>query len=241
MAKLSNLVATLSRVLNRPEPTVSLIARHLREAGMLSSGGRGPGGADMTASDCVSLLLGVVCAEQANTAPVAVARWRTTTMNQAIVRLAYESSESEGVVTQTARDDCPAEWLFLKAPGKTLGAALECLIEGFANGGLLDSVIASTRKAYGFENLDLNDDEERALAAINTGRFGPRIKFLSAFYQTDIVIADAMAEEPAIVSKFMVSADEMDSAASEVGDLVTAREISVRTILALADLIRVKT
>ncbi len=48
MAKLSDLIPATASVLGVPEKTVAIYARHLREARLITTGGRGPGGADMT-------------------------------------------------------------------------------------------------------------------------------------------------------------------------------------------------
>ncbi|MBP2294717.1 hypothetical protein [Azospirillum rugosum] len=76
MAKLSTLVPALAEVLGLPEPSVALPARRLREARVISTGGRGPGGADMTASDCAALLVAVLASESASAAPAVVQEWR---------------------------------------------------------------------------------------------------------------------------------------------------------------------
>ncbi|MBW7057922.1 hypothetical protein KY389_14795 [Paracoccus bogoriensis] len=64
MAKLSDLVPTLAQVLPMPEQTVAVIARALRQARLISTGGRGPGAADMTPEDCARLLLAIMAADQ---------------------------------------------------------------------------------------------------------------------------------------------------------------------------------
>jgi hypothetical protein len=64
MAKLSDLIPTLAKVLPMPERTVAIYARLLRQARLLSTGGRGPGGANMTPEDCARLLLAIMAADQ---------------------------------------------------------------------------------------------------------------------------------------------------------------------------------
>jgi hypothetical protein len=60
MAKLSDLIPEMSRHLEIPEETVSVFARHLRLARLISTSGRGRGGADMTPTDCTNLLLAML-------------------------------------------------------------------------------------------------------------------------------------------------------------------------------------
>ncbi len=55
---------------------MNTVARVLRPAGLLSSGGRGPGGADMTIDDKINLLLGTCGVEVANRAAEYVRVWR---------------------------------------------------------------------------------------------------------------------------------------------------------------------
>lgn len=60
MPKLSELIPLMAETLAVPENTVGVIARHARAAGAISSAGRGPGGAEMTATDCANLLIAVL-------------------------------------------------------------------------------------------------------------------------------------------------------------------------------------
>lgn len=77
MAKLAQLIEAVSSHSGVPLPTVSLTARHVREAGLISSGGRGPGGAEMTPTDATNLLIGTVAAMQVKDAPEVVRLFRS--------------------------------------------------------------------------------------------------------------------------------------------------------------------
>lgn len=59
MAMLSDLVRTVAEATGDPESTVTVVARSLREAGLIATGGRGRSGAKMSPRDAASLLLGV--------------------------------------------------------------------------------------------------------------------------------------------------------------------------------------
>lgn len=59
MATLSVLVKAIAAVQGLDENQVLWIARYLREDGLISQGGRGRGGAQMTALDAANLLIGV--------------------------------------------------------------------------------------------------------------------------------------------------------------------------------------
>ena len=79
MPKLSELIPFMARTLGVAESSVSVFARHARAEGLLSSKGRGPGGAEMTATDCTNLLLAIMAGHagiQAKDAPGAVIEYR---------------------------------------------------------------------------------------------------------------------------------------------------------------------
>jgi hypothetical protein len=59
MATLTNLVSALAHVTGLPEATVFAYGRFARQAGLISQGGRGLGGAQMTATDATNLLFAV--------------------------------------------------------------------------------------------------------------------------------------------------------------------------------------
>src|ERR1700722_4299287 len=59
MGTLSHLVETIAAVEGIDPATVALIARHIREANLISTGGRGPSAARMTITDAANLLIGV--------------------------------------------------------------------------------------------------------------------------------------------------------------------------------------
>jgi hypothetical protein len=60
MAKLSDLISTLSGTLGLELATVAQFARHTREAGFIRQGGRGLGAPDMQPSDCAHLLIAIM-------------------------------------------------------------------------------------------------------------------------------------------------------------------------------------
>jgi hypothetical protein len=74
--KLAQLIPHTSEFLGIPAPHVKTVARVLQPAGLITTGGRGPGGAEMTVDDKVNLLLGVCGVEVANRAAEHVRIWR---------------------------------------------------------------------------------------------------------------------------------------------------------------------
>lgn len=69
MAKLNDLIEEFSDCTGMRDGETRIRARHLREAGLISSGGRGRGGADVTALDCARFLVGALGAERAINGP----------------------------------------------------------------------------------------------------------------------------------------------------------------------------
>lgn len=76
MALLSTLSKAIAEAEGLEETTVSWIARHLREAGLISQAGRGRGAAHMKASDATNLLIAVNGADNAKNAVEAVGKIR---------------------------------------------------------------------------------------------------------------------------------------------------------------------
>ncbi len=119
MARLSELVRTTSRALRFEERSVILCARYLREAGLISQGGRGPSAAHMQPSDATNLLLGIMASDTIKDAPKSE-------------KLAREASFIGGEtnlsgVVETDPPPCP----FLKdeTGPRSLGAALDALFD----------------------------------------------------------------------------------------------------------------
>jgi hypothetical protein len=73
--KLAQLIPHTSEWLGIPGAQVRTVARVLQPAGLISSIGRNPRGAEMTTSDKINLLLGVCGVEVANRAAVEVPHW----------------------------------------------------------------------------------------------------------------------------------------------------------------------
>ncbi len=79
MAKLSQMIPVLSRlfdVRDYPKKSVAVYARYLRLAKLLSTGGRGLGGADMTPADCTNMILAMTSGLRAQDAAESVKVYR---------------------------------------------------------------------------------------------------------------------------------------------------------------------
>lgn len=80
MARLSELVAAMARVLKVEERSVGVCARHLREAGLIQQKGRGKSAAYMGPSDAANLFLGMMTSETLQEAPTNVRLAREATI-----------------------------------------------------------------------------------------------------------------------------------------------------------------
>jgi hypothetical protein len=113
MATLSELVDTIAAVEDIDPATVALMARYIREAGLISTGGRGPSAATMSLRDAANLLIGV------NATTTAVEAARTVS--------AYRELEAHAI--RRAPDEPRMKY-------GTLGEAIEQLIHAIIVGEL---------------------------------------------------------------------------------------------------------
>lgn len=76
MAILSDLVAVIAKIEGLDPGSVAFYARHMREAGLIKTSGRGTSAAVMGLPDAANLLIGVNTAKSAPEAPQAIRRFR---------------------------------------------------------------------------------------------------------------------------------------------------------------------
>jgi hypothetical protein len=107
MARLSDLVQTVADATGETAASVTVIARFLREAGLIATGGRGPSAARMTAPDLASLLLAVTALGDSTKAGETVAR----VGNFLLEPMAPEHCEALGVKADQSLRDCLATQL----------------------------------------------------------------------------------------------------------------------------------
>jgi hypothetical protein len=116
MAKLVELIPVLSQQFDKrdyPEKTVGVFARHLRMARLLSTGGRGRGGAEMTPTDATNMILAMTSGLPSQDAAEAVNTYRN--LRQSYVD--YARDEGAPVVP----------WID-ELKGATLGTVIDRLI-----------------------------------------------------------------------------------------------------------------
>ena len=215
MAKLSDLIPTLAQVLPMPEQTVAVIARSLRQERLLSTGGRGPGAADMTPEDCARLLLAIMATDQVKDAVRTV---------QTFWAFPVEDSHCSA----TASEDEQDEWLPLPEAmhslvgAKTFGEMLAGLIAA-ARDGALDAALGGI--ALPFMKIEVERRFHTAsvsLAGSSDGLMPDRTVLIASF-----------APPKGQLRKLMEA-----SGFHEGGDAMVSFAVSQRTIIALGALIR---
>lgn len=78
MTKLSEFIEPFAEAIGMPVKSVNVLAMHLRKAGLITTGGRGRGGAEIGASDATNLLLAAMSGCQSKDAPEVVLQLRSS-------------------------------------------------------------------------------------------------------------------------------------------------------------------
>ena len=222
MAKLSGLIPVVAGVLDVPEKTVAIYARHLRQARLITTGGRGPGSAEMTAHDCANLLIAIMGGNYAKDAAETVARYRS-------------------IVTGVPWEKCQLPQLPLPALKELsehhgFGEALDALIVSAKDGSLEVALDAASRKII----------EARMSIAprLEVTVYGPlpvaKISIRASKWEEDLTYTlpipwTTVGNTPEIdVAKLTEEAEKEGPR----GDLEQSRRISARTILALGHFLK---
>ncbi len=188
MAKLSDLIPTLARVLPMPEQTVAVIARALRKERLISTGGRGPGAADMTPEDCARLLVAIMAADQVKDAVNAA---------QTFWNLELEIVAHQDTVAKEDQDD----WLPLPRAMRRLlvvrnfGEMLSTLIEA-ARDDVLD--IAYGKIAHPFLKIEVErrfKEAQVSIAASSDGVMTDKTVMIACFGMPKGPERDRMEQE----------------------------------------------
>ncbi|AUC53788.1 hypothetical protein CDO87_11610 [Sagittula sp. P11] len=215
MAKLSDLIPTLAQVLPMPEQTVSVIARALRKERLISTGGRGPGAADMTPEDCARLLLAIMAADQVKDAVEA---------SQRFWEFPVEDLHSQDTMPEDEQD----AWLPLPEPMraltqvKTFGEMLAGLIAA-ARDGALDAALGGVMLPF------MKIEVERRFHTASVSLAGS-----SDGLMPDRTVLIASFAPPKGQLRRLMEA----SGFHEGGDAMISFAVSQRTIIALGALIR---
>lgn len=114
--KLSKLIPHTSAWIGIPEAQVRTVVRALRPAGLISSAGQNPQGADMTTDDKINLLLGVCGVGIANRAAEHVRVWRQLIISTDDDRFAFTRAKTVkdffvGLITEDLNGGALDVWL----------------------------------------------------------------------------------------------------------------------------------
>lgn len=157
MARLSDLVLDLAAVLRMEATTINTYARHLREAGLLSQGGRGVNAAHVTALDAARLLIALMVDGYAKDAPQIVRDF-----GRAVLFLADE-------------DEQPEDLQFRSLLGLEIGCSLEQffagIIELWADDEKYHIMSANSEEYYAATALEIASVTVSATCFIKRGRY----------------------------------------------------------------------
>lgn len=245
MAKLAELVKAYADSLGRDHGNVTLAARHLREAGLIASGGRGPGGAEMSPTDAANLLIGLLGSEQVKDSPMQVPHFRRSTLHYDLSRRDETIEENEDGSTQhTYKTTDLGDMVFLDERGALFGDIIQQLIEFSASGGFetyLAKLHLEARKIAGWDRVD---DELLARRIVRSDS-GFSIELMPYSFGARIVLLDYwsghnnVAHDPLIDAGFVASDDARkhtsERRAASYCDEKLVRGCSGRTILAIGD------
>ena len=222
MAKLSDLIPATASVLGVPEKTVAIYARHLREARLITTGGRGPGGADMTPRDCANLLIAIMGAEYAKDAAQVIKKYRPIVAGRE--RISWRLPKM------------PLDALTQLPEHHQFGNALEALITAATDGSLEQA-------------LEVVSERVRELRSVfpltfSVSIMGPvpvaRISISAAEWSEEVTYSEPdpwlKTDKPpkTAVRKWEKKLERR----GPMGDLEQARIVSTRTILPLGQLLR---
>lgn len=136
LSHLANLIALLLG--ERPE-TMQLIARNLRQARLVASGGRGRGGARQEPRHVANMLIAACASDQVADVASAVATFASLEVTA--------SRPHRRIATRGAPDhDAPKELLFATRKGVQFGGVLSALVEMAASGDLYTLLMAYSQE-----------------------------------------------------------------------------------------------
>lgn len=116
MATLSDLVETIAKAEGLDPATVSLIARNVREAGLITTGGRGLSAAKMTSADAANLLIAVNATVAARHAPQTVRVYRSLESRVGKIFLGKLGDAIEKMIDAILAEKLPQQFLSCNMP-----------------------------------------------------------------------------------------------------------------------------
>ncbi|MBI1209654.1 MAG: hypothetical protein GC191_20520 [Azospirillum sp.] len=139
MPKLVDLISVLAAVLGVPEKTVAVYARYIREAKLLTTSGRGPGGAEMKIGDCVNILMAILGSDAVKDAVSATRLYSNLILDEAIAISHEEEGQKSGWKVN------PPGLRFLNRVGVRFPLSLYEMIERAKDGRLQNALLELDR------------------------------------------------------------------------------------------------
>jgi hypothetical protein len=224
MAKLSALIPAVASSLGLPEKTVAIYARHLREARLISTGGRGPGGAEMTPQDCANLLMAIVGGNLAKDSALTIDHYASLPAgrDEQRDRWELENFKIPKLITLQERH--------------SFGAALEALIASAKDGHLQQAMAEACPTVEGYRiplapRIEIRLQGPQPLA---------RITILSSqpLWSEHITYSEPPPFGSSATREAIEEWAEQNAQKYRLGDMVQLREFTDRTILVLGELLR---
>ena len=211
----------LTNVLAIPEKSVAMYARHLREARLISTGGRGPGGAEMSPKNCANLLLAILGAKHVKDAAKAVKQFRRMIPQDHPTAWTLEDLNLPALtkLPENHRFGRALDALIIAAMDSTLEAALQAVGRKYAGGPIMVS-----------GHLELIVRSPSSMA---------KIEFRGHGWSEHVTYSKRMPWGYRTPSREELKdwAKEFEKTGDH-GDLMQDRRITARTILALGEFLR---
>jgi len=223
MAILSMLVETVARVEALDPAAVALIAREVRQAGLIKTGGRGNSAARMDFEDATNLLIAVNTARTIREAPLMVAKFRALQ--------AWDNDLYEFLRPELRQKSKPPKLV------GDLGQALEDLLKAVA-GSTLPSRIPAFRRllqdplASRRVTLKLSFFQPNFRAALNIDSFEP-----NALSSSSLTVLDSASTSKAVSLWFQQPKPRKPNE-TIAGDRTESTSVGFATIQAIAQLLK---
>jgi hypothetical protein len=220
MVKLAGFAPVVTGALGRPESVGFTLVRAIRPEKLISTGGRGPGGADMVDGDATNLCLGLICSDQLKDAATVIKRYRAMRYSANATPMCPE----------------PLRWIPQSSQRLDLGGLMDGLI-GMAREGTLQVLLrqlAAEQLPAGVPDLETRIDK-----AIDLGMVSLKLEFQRPRPAGRIAFGvqrhSLLNIDFGLLSTWE-SEEELNSL--QTGDLVETATITHRTIFALGEALR---
>lgn len=240
MATPGELVSRLAEVLAVSEVTLGSYYRNLREAGLVTKGGRGRSAAQMTAKDAAHLLMAVGGSRfEKEAAAKIVADYTTLELAHTYRRTAIPIGE-KGHLEGDGIEDSSGQWIMEGLsfprlqnlpPAHSFSDALAALIDAMVQNEFLRILAAARPSQDGFFSLEVNFLGPQPSVGIQVYLYTDRFSYTE---EGGYLLPELVTANPSTYSGIE---DDLHRRYGN-GDLRISRTITGKTIAAIADLLR---